>query len=127
MPAFDNLRDTLRKHSGKIWSGIGAALLTPLVARIASRWTGRAVDRFWGSNPEGDGGDSTASVEGAESAAATGGERAAEEVQPAPRNYDEMTKRELYGLAQDLDIHGRSTMNKAELIEALRKYHAEES
>lgn len=36
--------------------------------------------------------------------------------------YEERTKEELYDLAQDLDIEGRSSMNKEELIEALRNH-----
>jgi len=36
------------------------------------------------------------------------------------RPYEERKKPELYKLAQKLDIEGRSDMNKAELIEALR-------
>ena len=35
--------------------------------------------------------------------------------------YEEWTKDELYERAQELDIEGRSSMNKAELISALRK------
>ncbi|MDQ2092893.1 DUF7218 family protein [Rhodalgimonas zhirmunskyi] len=35
--------------------------------------------------------------------------------------YEDWTKGELYDRAQDLDIAGRSDMNKCELIEALRK------
>lgn len=35
--------------------------------------------------------------------------------------YEERTFRELYQLAQKIDLQGRSTMNKAELIEALRR------
>lgn len=38
----------------------------------------------------------------------------------AGENFDELTKAELYRRAQDARISGRSTMNKAELIEALR-------
>ncbi|WP_319501117.1 Rho termination factor N-terminal domain-containing protein [uncultured Draconibacterium sp.] len=34
--------------------------------------------------------------------------------------YEERTKQELYKKAQQVGIEGRSTMNKAELIEALR-------
>lgn len=34
-------------------------------------------------------------------------------------DYDEMTKAELYDLAQDRDLDGRSTMNKAQLVKAL--------
>ncbi|MTB51410.1 Rho termination factor [Lewinella sp. W8] len=34
--------------------------------------------------------------------------------------YEERTKEELYELAQDLDISGRSLMDKEELIKALR-------
>ncbi|WP_420100360.1 DUF7218 family protein [Corynebacterium sp.] len=35
-------------------------------------------------------------------------------------SYEDWTKDELYGWAQELDIEGRSTMTKAELIAALR-------
>lgn len=37
------------------------------------------------------------------------------------RNYEERTYDELYSLAMERDIEGRSTMKKAELIKALRK------
>lgn len=37
-------------------------------------------------------------------------------------SYEEWTKDQLYDKAQDLDIEGRSTMNKAELVEAIEKY-----
>ncbi|WP_029059263.1 DUF7218 family protein [Stappia stellulata] len=37
----------------------------------------------------------------------------------APR-YEDWTKEELYGRAQELDIEGRSQMDKAALIAALR-------
>ena len=36
------------------------------------------------------------------------------------RPYEERTKQELYDRAAELGIDGRSSMNKAELIEALR-------
>jgi hypothetical protein len=35
-------------------------------------------------------------------------------------DFDDLTKAELYRRAQKANISGRSTMNKAELIEALR-------
>ncbi|WP_406626679.1 Rho termination factor N-terminal domain-containing protein [Portibacter marinus] len=41
-------------------------------------------------------------------------------------NYESRTKEELYELAKDYDIQGRSTMNKEELIQALRDYRSEE-
>tara|TARA_R110002096_G_scaffold97487_5_gene217286 strand:- start:1764 stop:2024 length:261 start_codon:yes stop_codon:yes gene_type:complete len=34
--------------------------------------------------------------------------------------YEEWTKEELYDRAQELEIEGRSSMNKADLIKALR-------
>lgn len=34
--------------------------------------------------------------------------------------YEEWSKQELVGRARELEVDGRSTMNKAELIEALR-------
>ena len=37
-----------------------------------------------------------------------------------PTDYDEMTKTELYDIATELDIDGRSTMDKDELIEAIQ-------
>lgn len=40
-------------------------------------------------------------------------------------DYASWTKAELYEQAKTWDIHGRSTMNKAELIEALRAHRAE--
>ena len=35
--------------------------------------------------------------------------------------YEEWSKDDLYGRAQELDIEGRSEMSKSELIEALRR------
>ena len=39
----------------------------------------------------------------------------------APDNLDEMTKEDLYDIAQDKDIDGRSKMDKAELVVAVRE------
>jgi len=39
----------------------------------------------------------------------------------SPR-YEEWTKDELYGRAREIGIDGRSTMDKAELIDALRNH-----
>jgi hypothetical protein len=36
--------------------------------------------------------------------------------------YEEWTKDELYGRAREIGIDGRSTMDKAELIDALRNH-----
>lgn len=38
-------------------------------------------------------------------------------------NYSLKTKKELYEIAQEIDLEGRSTMNKAELIKALKENH----
>lgn len=38
------------------------------------------------------------------------------------RPYEERTKKELYEQAKDIGIDGRSKMNKAELISALRSH-----
>jgi len=37
-----------------------------------------------------------------------------------PHSLDERTKEQLYARAQELDIEGRSQMNKEQLIEAIR-------
>ena len=37
-------------------------------------------------------------------------------------NYKLKTKKELYEIAQEIDLEGRSTMNKTELIKALEEY-----
>jgi hypothetical protein len=42
-------------------------------------------------------------------------------VQGTPVSYDHWTKKDLYDLAQDLDIDGRSSMNKDELIAAIER------
>lgn len=102
MPLLDRVGKTLRKHSGKIVSGVGALLITPLVARVVSDASGWVVDRVWGS-----------------------GDAPADEPSPGREEYEEWTKKELYRLAQDLDIRGRSKMRKAELIEAIRAYQHE--
>jgi hypothetical protein len=41
--------------------------------------------------------------------------------EPATKPFEEMTVKELRELAGERDIPGRSSMNKAELIDALRK------
>ncbi|MTB53851.1 hypothetical protein E1J53_0022965 [Lewinella sp. W8] len=41
------------------------------------------------------------------------------EAYEAVEELEEKTKEELYQMAQDADIEGRSEMNKAELVEAL--------
>lgn len=38
------------------------------------------------------------------------------------KDYDERSKRELYERAKELEINGRSKMNKSELIDALRNH-----
>ena len=35
-------------------------------------------------------------------------------------SYEDMTKSELYQRAKELDVHGRSRMSKAQLVDALR-------
>ncbi|WP_338764599.1 Rho termination factor N-terminal domain-containing protein [Bernardetia sp. ABR2-2B] len=37
-------------------------------------------------------------------------------------NYSLKTKKELYEIAQEIDLEGRSTMNKAELLKALQAH-----
>lgn len=39
----------------------------------------------------------------------------------SPLQYEEHSKKELYELAQKLDIEGRSEMNKSGLVKALRQ------
>ena len=58
-------------------------------------------------------------------AAAIANAQANDEMHPGKKGgsqppYEEWTKDELYDRAQELDIEGRSEMNKGELIEALR-------
>lgn len=103
MPDFDRLQEKLRNHSGKIISGLGALLITPLVARVLSDAGGWIVERL---------GSSKASAGSSEIS--------------RPEDYTEWTKKELYRLAQELDIHGRSSMRKAELIEAIRAHQEKE-
>jgi hypothetical protein len=42
-------------------------------------------------------------------------------VQGTPMSYEHWTKKDLYELAQDLDVDGRSSMNKDELIAAIER------
>ncbi|PIY11769.1 MAG: Rho termination factor [Flexibacter sp. CG_4_10_14_3_um_filter_32_15] len=37
-------------------------------------------------------------------------------------NYELKTKKELYEIAQEIDIEGRSTMNKKQLLKALQEH-----
>jgi aspartate/tyrosine/aromatic aminotransferase len=104
MPDFDRFRESLRKHSGKIVSGIGAVLITPLVARVVSDASGWIVDKVWRTD---------------EAVKKSGGSPS--------EDYTEWTKKELYRLAQELEIHGRSKMRKAELIEAIRAHERQQS
>ena len=64
-----------------------------------------------------------------ESGGQEGAEPAAEATAPATASshdrYDEMTREQLYDLAQERDISGRSSMSKAELVAALRASDAE--
>ena len=43
---------------------------------------------------------------------------------PAPTPLEEMTKTELYAIAQDLDVDGRSSMNTDELLAAIQEHRA---
>lgn len=43
-----------------------------------------------------------------------------EVVQFVEVDFDEMTRDELYDVADEMDIDGRSSMNKAELLEAVK-------
>ncbi len=46
------------------------------------------------------------------------------EAHEQPSAYEEWTKGELYDRARELDLHGRSKLNKKELIEALKAHDA---
>lgn len=46
---------------------------------------------------------------------------------PIASSLEEHTKDELYDRARDLDIHGRSTMTKEELVDAIRAAGAPET
>jgi diadenosine tetraphosphatase ApaH/serine/threonine PP2A family protein phosphatase len=47
---------------------------------------------------------------------------AAVEDRPTRRPYEEWTRAQLYDRAQELEVEGRGSMTKAELIEALRRH-----
>ncbi|MCJ7420641.1 DUF7218 family protein [Sphingomicrobium astaxanthinifaciens] len=53
-------------------------------------------------------------------AAAIANARVNDNIDHDSRPYEERTKEELYDLAQERDIEGRSDMTKDEMIEALR-------
>lgn len=62
-----------------------------------------------------------------EKAARIANARANEDQQPSEKGgaaspYEEWTKDELYNRAQEIGIDGRSSMTKAELIDALRNH-----
>lgn len=50
-----------------------------------------------------------------------GGERPEPASTPATEELEDHTKKELYALAQDLEIEGRSSMTRDELVEAIRR------
>ncbi|WP_343346105.1 Rho termination factor N-terminal domain-containing protein [Sphingomicrobium sp. XHP0239] len=53
-------------------------------------------------------------------AAAISNAEANDDIERDSRPYEERTKEELYDLAQEIDLEGRSDMTKDELIAALR-------
>lgn len=110
MPAVEKIKKAIRRNSDAIWTGVGIALVTPLLVRVVPHLTETAVNKGWKLLD-------TLGTAGSEGATGTAGVQCAGEP-----DYTTWTKDELYDLAKTLDISGRSTMNKGELIEVLRKH-----
>lgn len=114
--------DSSQNGSNIFWTVLGLALVLPLLAKLLTRLASQPIltSAFTKAESSLPAVSKTKDVVSPSAAKETTEEPSTSSNQ-AP-DYPEWTKKELYKLAQELDIHGRSTMNKGELIQAIKKH-----
>ena len=102
-----NLFSNKKQKSSYSWPQIAAGALTfaSVISSVVAAYRKMSTD-------------SNGSVSGYKNDHSANGHSNAEQA----ISYDDWTKDQLYDKAQGLDIEGRSTMNKAELVEAIENY-----